>query len=411
VITPISFGKNGLVLNKMVRLAILSTHPIQYNAPAFRELAARPELDVRVFYEWKGPGNDGDPEFGRTVNWDIPLLDGYSFSFVENVSKSPGTHHFRGIDNPGIVREIAEWKPDAILVYGWSFLSHLRVLRFFHGKVPILFRGDSTLLEDVPGFRSLIRRRFLTQVYRYVDIALFAGVNNRVYFEAMGLRGDRLIWAPHAVENDRMAAGEASGLQIRESFGIGPKDVVLLFAGKLVEHKNPELLLNAFARARAHRNDSRAHLFFAGDGELLGKLKGIAGRSDQIHFLGFQNQSAMPGVYNAADVLVLPSRRETWGLSVNESMAAGRAAIVSDRVGCQPDLVKHDKTGFVFPRDDVSALQSLIERVVREPGVATLLGSAARSLIKDWTIQRYASQVAEAVAFAIDQFRYRARRT
>ena len=115
------------------RLAILSSHPIQYNAPAFAALASDPALEVHVFYSWEGPSRSVDPEFGHVVEWDIPLLDGYDHTFVRNKSKDPGTHHFRGLDNPEMVEQIREWNPDALLIYGWSFLTHLRVMRAFKG--------------------------------------------------------------------------------------------------------------------------------------------------------------------------------------------------------------------------------------------------------------------------------------
>ena len=69
------------------RLAIVSTHPIQYNAPAFRSLASNPDLEVHVFYEWEGPGTL-DPEFGQAVKWDVPLLDGYDHTFVPNAART-----------------------------------------------------------------------------------------------------------------------------------------------------------------------------------------------------------------------------------------------------------------------------------------------------------------------------------
>ncbi|MEO7684103.1 MAG: glycosyltransferase, partial [Gemmatimonadaceae bacterium] len=188
------------------RLGIVSSHPIQYNAPAFRALAANPDLDVHVFYGWEGPGSTIDPEFGRAVEWDIPLLDGYSHTFVPNVARDPGSHRFRGIDNPTLVGQIRAWHPDVLLIYGWAFASHLRVLRTFHGKVPILFRGDSTLLDERSLWRSAARRALLRWVYAHVDTALYTGQLNRAYFRAHGIRDDQLVWAPHAIDNDRFAS-------------------------------------------------------------------------------------------------------------------------------------------------------------------------------------------------------------
>ena len=146
----------------MPRLAILSTHPIQYYAPLFRALHDGP-LDIHVFYGWEGMARSEatDHGFGVKVQWDIPLLDGYPHTFLENRSKVPGTHHFNGIDSSEVIEQIEKWRPDALLVFGWNYRSHLRALRHFHGRIPILFRGDSTLLDEVPGPKTWLRRIIL----------------------------------------------------------------------------------------------------------------------------------------------------------------------------------------------------------------------------------------------------------
>jgi len=128
-----------------VKLAIISSHPIQYNAPLFQLLSNQDQLDVCVFYSWEGTANKIDPEFGEKITWDIPLLEGYEHSFVPNKSDDPGTHHFGGLDNPDMIEKIEQWGADTLLVYGWAFKTHLKVLRHFHGKLPVFFRGDSTL--------------------------------------------------------------------------------------------------------------------------------------------------------------------------------------------------------------------------------------------------------------------------
>ncbi|HVG42526.1 MAG TPA: hypothetical protein VM888_13005, partial [Chitinophagaceae bacterium] len=159
----------------MKKIAIVSTHPIQYNAPWFKLLAEKESYTVKVFYTWSQTqvGPKFDPDFGKVIEWDIPLLEGYDYEFVENISKAPGSHHFNGICNPSLNQKIEKWKPDAILVIGWSFKSHLSCLRYFKGKVPILFRGDSTLLNEKPGLKKIARRLFLRYVYSFVDFALY----------------------------------------------------------------------------------------------------------------------------------------------------------------------------------------------------------------------------------------------
>jgi glycosyltransferase involved in cell wall biosynthesis len=382
------------------RLAIVSSHPIQYNAPAFRSLAAKPDMDVRVFYEWKGPGTTIDPEFGRQVEWDIPLLDGYDFTFVPNVARDPGSHHFRGIDNPTIVERVRSWAPDSLLLYGWSFASHLRVLRAFHREVSLIFRGDSTLLDDQGFKRRLARRQVLRWVYRHVDVALYAGTRNRAYFRAHGLREDQLIWAPHAVDNDRFSdeadSKEAEARDWRTRLGISGEDTVFLFPAKLISRKDPAILLRAFVDLRRSFPDRAAHLVFVGDGQFSAQMKAETVLRQDVHFLGFQNQTAMPVVYRIGDVIVLPSRfGETWGLAINEGMACGRPAIVSDRVGCGADLIRSGRTGLVFEHADSDSLQRAMAYFLEDRGRAAAMGTEARRVIKDWSIEAYTAVVAK----------------
>ncbi|HXD77288.1 MAG TPA: hypothetical protein VN616_05745, partial [Puia sp.] len=266
------------------RLAIVSSHPIQYNAPWFRILAAHPALDPCVFYTWEqsATGLKYDPDFRAEIEWDIPLLEGYAHRFVKNVATDPGTHHFRGLINPTLNAEIASWRPDALLVFGWSFDSHLKCLRHFHRKLPVLFRGDSTLIDERPGIRRHLRRWFLRWVYSHVDYALYVGSANRDYFLTHGLREDQLVYAPHATDNSRFEQPEARYRRLacewRQRLGIGEDDLVLLFAGKLEPKKDPFFLLEIARRIP----DRRLKIMLAGTGVLEDGLREAASGDDRV---------------------------------------------------------------------------------------------------------------------------------
>src|ERR1700741_4146132 len=139
----------------MKKLAIITTHPIQYYAPVFKLLQERGKIGIMVYYTWGEKSKEKyDPGFGSTIVWDIPLTDGYPLSWVENTAHDPGTHHYRGIINPNLIEEITQWQPDAILVFGWAWQGHLRCIRHFKGRVPVYFRGDSTLQDERPGIKN-----------------------------------------------------------------------------------------------------------------------------------------------------------------------------------------------------------------------------------------------------------------
>jgi glycosyltransferase involved in cell wall biosynthesis len=381
------------------KFAIITTHPIQYNAPWFKLLTERGFVQVKVFYTW-GEGvlqKKYDPGFGQTVEWDIPLLDGYDHCFVENVAVDPGSHHFKGIDNPGLVNELEGWNPDALLVFGWSFKSHLKVLRHFKGKRTILFRGDSTLLDEVAGFsmKKLFRRLFLKWVYSHIDIALYVGSANKAYYLANGVKAKRLLYAPHAIDNNRFMQGDtANG---RGLAGIPQESIVFMFAGKMEAKKDPILLLDAFIRL-TNRN---AHLLVVGNGVLETELKEMAGRQtadtcSRIHFLPFQNQQQMPAIYRMADVFVLPSKGpgETWGLAVNEAMACSGAVLVSNKCGCAADLVAEGINGFIFKSGDENDLLNKMEILCLETTNLKQMG--------EMSLQRIQTQRFEKICEAVE---------
>jgi glycosyltransferase involved in cell wall biosynthesis len=336
------------------KLAIITTHPIQYNAPIFKLLAERKNIHIKVFYTWEN-SKDGifDKKFNQTIKWDIPLLDGYEYEFVKNTSKEQGSDRFKGIINPDLNKQIENWGANAILVYGWNFHSHFKAMRYFKGKIPVYFRGDSTILNQKPGIKTLLRHSWLTYVYHFVDYALYVGTNNKNYFLKNGLSESQLIFVPHAIDNDRFADKdgefEKTAKKWRIELGLKQDNVVFLYAGKFEKKKNPMFLINA---ARKLIKESKVKFLLIGNGELETSLK--KNSTENVIFLSFQNQSIMPVVYRLGDVFVLPSGGpdETWGLSVNEAMACGKAVLTSDMVGCTPDLVKFGENGFVFKAND-----------------------------------------------------------
>jgi glycosyltransferase involved in cell wall biosynthesis len=382
------------------KLAIVTTHPIQYYAPVFRALAASREIDLQVFYTWsQAASSTFDAGFGANVKWDVPLLEGYAYRFVANVARRPGTDHFGGLHTPTLAREIEAWGAEAVLVYTWNSRAHLQALRHFKNRVPVFFRGDSTLIDRRAWWRALMRRAVLTWVYRHIDVAIAVGTNNRDYFAWCGVPPRRIALAPHSVDTERFAADDTAhehrAAAWRRDLGIDHEASVILFAGKLQRKKNPQLLIDAFADLK-----DGSHLVFVGNGELERELKARAAAVDRVHFMSFQNQSAMPAVYRLGDVFVLPSQgpEETWGLAVNEAMASGRAVIASTKVGSARDLIRSGENGWVFQSGDLQSLKGVLrEAVARGRTGLRAMGEVARAGSADWSSDESARQIREAV--------------
>ncbi|MEX2045327.1 MAG: glycosyltransferase family 4 protein, partial [Opitutus sp.] len=284
----------------------------------------------------------------------------YDSEIVPNRARTPGTEHFWGLNNPGLSARLESWNPQAVLLFGYKYASHLRTIAWARRRgVPIIFRGDSHLLgRPRPGW---LQRCFLRWVFRQFRAVTCVGAANRDYFRTFSVPERKLFFVPHCVDHSLYDPSRQeyarSATALRTELGIAPDTRVVLFAGKFVADKQPRELLEAFVSLRP-RN---AALLFAGDGpEKDGLVASAAAQLDaQVRFLPFANQSEMPARYAAADVFALPSRGhyETWGLAVNEAMHMGLPCIVSDRVGCQQDLVTEGETGWVFHATDAADLR------------------------------------------------------
>lgn len=373
----------------MKKLAIITTHPIQYYAPVFQLLHQQKKLEIKVFYTLGEAGlKQFDPGFNRKISWDIPLLQDYPYLFLKNTAKKPGSDRFSGIKNPDLIKEIESWKADFILVYGWAYHAHLKAIRYFKNKIPVFFRGDSTLINRSAGIKSIFKTLFLNWIYSYVDHAFFVGKNNKAYFEKFGLKNNQLTFAPHAIDNARFAenrSAEAAGL--RKRLGIGTAEMLILFAGKLETVKNPGLLLEAFEILNQHNT----HLLFVGNGPLEKELKAkksVLKTASRIHFLDFQNQSSMPFIYQSCDLFCLPSNSETWGLAVNEAMACEKAVLTSDKVGCAADLVLEGKNGYIFQAGNTEDLVQKLRLLCQQQSLLKQFGVSSAQIIQAWNFAK-----------------------
>ena len=355
-----------------LRLAVVLSHPTQYYSPWFQWLRAHTDVEFRVFYLWDfGIVKQEDPFFGVAVKWDVDLLSGYESEFVPNESKRPGAEHFSGFRNPTLPARLESWNPNALLLFGYKWASHLRAVAWARmHSVPILFRGDSHLLgRPDPGLRMSLPLRLL---FAQFAAFLYVGSANREYFERFGVPARKLFLAPHSVNAtlfERGIPANRDGASVlRLQLGLKPTTRVMLFAGKLVPGKQPVELLRAFQEL----SPIDTALVFVGDGSEREKLQAMAAYASGtagnalIRFLPFANQSEMPSRYTLADIFVLPSRADTWGLAINEAMHMGVPCIVSNRVGGQRDLVTDGETGWVFDAADPSALKNCLSRALSD---------------------------------------------
>jgi len=349
-----------------LNLIYLVSHPIQYQAPLLRLLGSDPEIDLTVLFESDFSENRYfDRGFGADVEWDVPLRQGYHSHLLNEVDFAQ-------------MLEAA----DALWVHGWQTRTMRRAIsKAFSAGRPVLMRGENWFgaMPDGPPPRAWVKRLYLKHIFSKCQSFLTVGTKNREYYLANGISEDRLFSMPYAVDNDYFASratGDAVS-NVRAQLGMEENQKMILFAGKLIGRKHPEILLEAWRRASWPVGPAPI-LVFTGDGEMRGALETSA--PENVKFTGFKNQSELPGFYAAADLFVLMAEREPWGLAVNEAMASGTGVIVSDQVGAGFDLVT-PKTGVQLPVGDVAGLASALAACLEK---SDELGRAAKAKISEW---------------------------
>jgi glycosyltransferase involved in cell wall biosynthesis len=338
--------------------------------------------------------------FGVPFEWDIDLLDGYEYRFLKNVSKRPG-FNFNGCSTPELGSVLDARPYDAFLVNGWNVRSYWQAMRACWARqIPLILRGDSHLLKASHATRQFAKRIVFGRWVRRCAAFLTVGTLNEELFEYYGADPTRFFPVRHFVDNAWFAARASSEsthlAELRTRWNVSEGALVVLFAGKFVDVKRP---MDAIAAVEQCRHP-RLHLLMVGDGPLRRACEQyVLDRDLPVSFAGFLNQQSMPDAYALADLLVLPSAAETWGLVVNEAMACGIPALVSDRVGCAPDLIVEDQTGATFPVGNVSALAQLLRTYASDPLRARLQGERAIAHIAPYNKAAAAAQTLKACRF------------
>jgi glycosyltransferase involved in cell wall biosynthesis len=390
---------------RVPRVAIVSTHPIQYHTPWFRALAARPDIQVTVLYCHKAtPRDQAQAGFGVQFEWDVSLLDGYAWEFLPNVASTPGVS-FWGLNTPALPRRITRGEYDAVVLNGWHYRSAWQAIQAcWRSGTPVLARGDSHLQTPRHPVKIAAKWPFYRLFIPRLAACLPVGAWSREYFLHYGARPGRVFEVPHTVDSDRISRQASACLEqraeLRRKWDLPEEDVVFLFSGKLIPRKRPLDFVRAIAQAR--RMGASVSGLVAGDGVLRSDCETEARQSAApIRFAGFLNQTEIVQAYVAADALALPSDgSETWGLVVNEAMVCGRPCFLSDRIGCTPDLIDPGKTGAVFPCGDVDGLAALMKQYAGRPTLHDM-GEHARRKIGAFTPAAAADRLAAAVHGAL----------
>jgi glycosyltransferase involved in cell wall biosynthesis len=370
-------------------------------------MARHPQLDVHAVYcRLRGAQAGHDPEFGTTIQWDVPLLDGYSWEEVPN--KGTDSEGFWGLFNPGLWKIIRNGNFDAVSCHT-GYIRASFWIAYFASKLSgsaFLFGTDATTLTplDRRMWKRSAKRIFWPLLFRLASQVYAPSSGTRSLMRSLGIPENRISLVPYVVDNEwweeRSAAVDRNA--VRASWGVTSETVAVLFCAKLQPWKRPLDLLQAFASAGVP--DSL--LLFAGEGPLKPALQTAAfklGIADRVRFLGFVNQTQLPSLYTAADLMVLPSEYDAFGVVVNEAMLCGCPVVASDSVGAGRDLIAPVDPSFIYPCGDVTALTSILIRLLQNRSHLAKFQVAGRARMRTWGPEDYIAATIHEIQAALSR--------
>jgi glycosyltransferase involved in cell wall biosynthesis len=372
-------------------LLLVTTHPIQYSSPVFREMARNPRLDIEVAYcSLQGAEAGVDKDFGVEVKWDVPLLDGYSWTQELNRARRPSLDHFFGLVNTSLWRKIRKGRYDAVVMYtGYRFASFwiaLAAAKISGTKIIYGTDASSIAPRENSSLKNWFKPRIVSFIFHRADVTFGASAAGKEYLKSLGVPPQRIGIIPLVVDNDWWLArsNKVDRSTVRAKWGVPMNAPAVIFCAKLQPWKRPLDLLRAFAAA----NVPGAHLVYAGDGPLANELTQEAsqlGITDRVHFLGFQNQSQLPAAYTSADLFVLPSKYDPCPAVVCEAMLCGLPVILSHEIRGRKEQIDEGETGYIFPCGNVDVLADILRRALADPAKLASMGISARRKMESFS--------------------------
>ncbi|MBN8806910.1 MAG: glycosyltransferase family 4 protein [Sphingomonas sp.] len=373
------------------RVGFLNSHPIQYAAPLYAYLNRSPDIEpVAIYLTDFSLRGAVDKQFGQAIRWDIDLLAGYEHHFVGRNVGTAEPYGFFSLASPAIGSAILRLDLDALVLHGHNYAANLIALAAARAAgIPVFYKAETHLGLPRSGIKSRLRPATLKTLFSQMAGFLAIGTKNAAFYRSLGIADAKIHFYPYTVDNDRFVTASALTATERASkraaLGLSSDGTVMLYASKLTHRKHPDDLLAACQILA--REGRPVELLFVGTGELNAALQQQA-RSEPtlpVHFAGFVNQTELPAAFAAADVFVLPSEDEPWGLIFNEAMCAGLPVVGSEEIGCVGDLVRPGENGAIFNARDVGGLVDALRPLVCDQALRRRYGERSRQIIDRWS--------------------------
>ncbi len=383
------------------KLLYILSHPIHYQSPLLKKLAQRDEIDLKIFYLTDHTIGGIDKQFGKKIKWDTPLLEGYNYEFIKNNSRKPAVSgSFFGLMNLGIIKKIRKEKADVVVIHGWAYFTNWIIFLFsFLIKSKLWMRSESPLNQELLKRKGVLKlKRFILKnlVFRKFDKFLYMGKQNKEFYKYFGIKEEKLIFVPYAVDNDFYQKQYDENISKKNTFkkelGLNINSKVILTVGKYISKKRPLDVLKAFSNL----NIENKVLIMVGEGELRKEMETFISENklENVLLTGFINASLIYKYFIVADVFVLASQAgETWGLVTNEALNFKLPVVISDMPGSAYDLVKNEQNGFVFKTGDIEGMSKKIKKILSNSEFAKQASNKSFNIIKNYSYDVIVEQI------------------
>lgn len=374
-----------MLISNLKKLAIITTHPIQYQIPLFKKLKKFNIKPVVFFASKHGYKSELDHEFSQKIKWNVNsnILSGYKKFFSKNQKYKINDIRlsFKGLEKL-LLKENIHY----VLVLGWNNFHYLKsIFLSLKNKIKIILRVETNLFSTKNNIKRFLKKLIFKYFFSLFSNFLYIGKLNKKFYLYHGVSKKKLLPAPYFVDNEFFNL-RTSKIKIKKKLNINSKKVVL-FVGKLILRKNP---LEFIKLAELYKKNKDIKFLMIGSGELENECKKYLKKNNlkNVTLLGFVNQKKIREYYWVSDLLIVPSHYETWGLNINEAFASHTVVICSENCGAAEDLIDEGHTGFKYKVGDLKMLKKKVDYILSNPVKLKKIISKIKKKIKNYNIDQ-----------------------
>lgn len=344
---------------------LIYVEPTSYLMPLWREIKARSSVETRIVFL----------EENLTQPWNLDLQDDTDIEILRGNSV---TKLLR------LLQLIGQSDVKLVGLAGWGHSLLMAALLFaWVRRIPVTVESDTQFNSTTAAWRRALKSLVLPVMFHIPKLFFPAGTRQAAYFMRYGVDQDKIRIAQMTV--DVRSIMKQVDLCREKMTSSRNMPVTFLYVGRLEAYKGIHDLLDAFIHLI--RQGEKGRLVIVGNGGLSKLVESVAFDHPAIEYLGRLSGEALMHVYSQADVFVLPSRMEPWGLVINEALAASLPVIATDRVGCVDDLVRDGGNGWIVPCANPVRLADAMRIFIKQPETAERMGQISRQMISNWTIE------------------------